>query len=31
MQCRTPELCKSKRSVRCKLHDVINCKEQTVL
>ena len=29
MHCRTPELCKFKRSLRFKLYDVINCKEQT--
>ena len=31
MHCRTPESCKFKRSLGFKLHDVINCKEQTVL
>ena len=31
MQCKTPESCKFKRSLGLKLHDVVNCKEQTVL
>ena len=31
MHCRTPESCKFKRSLGFKLHNVINCKEQTVL
>ena len=31
MHCRTPESCKFKRSLGFKLHDVITCKEQTVL
>ena len=31
MHCRTPESCKFKRYLAFKLHDVINCKEQTVL
>ena len=31
MYCRTPESYKFKRSLGFKLHDVINCKEQTVL
>ena len=31
MHCRTPESCKFKRNLGFKLHDVINCKEQTVL
>ena len=31
MHCRTPESCKCKRNLGFKLHDVINCKEQTVL
>ena len=31
MHWRTPESCKFKRSLGFKLHDVINCKEQTVL
>ena len=31
MHCSTPEWCKFKRSLGFKLHDVINCKEQTVL
>ena len=31
MHCRTPELCKFKRNLGIKLHDVINCKEETVL
>ena len=31
MHCRTPESCKFKRNLGLKLHDVINCKEQTVL
>ena len=31
MHCRTPEPCKFKRNLGFKLHDVINCKEQTVL
>ena len=31
MHCRTPELFKFKRSLGFKLHDVITCKEQTVL
>ena len=31
MHCRTPESCKFKRYLEFKLHDVISCKEQTVL
>ena len=31
MHCRTPESCKFKRNLGFKLHNVINCKEQTVL
>ena len=31
MHCRTPESCKFKRNLGFKLHDLINCKEQTVL
>ena len=31
MHCRAPESCKVKRSLGFKPHDVINCKEQTVL
>ena len=31
MYCRTRESCKFKRNLGFKLHDVINCKEQTVL
>ena len=31
MHCRTPESCKFKRSLGFKLHNVINCTEQTVL
>ena len=31
MHCRTPESCTFKRNLGFKLHDVINCKEQTVL
>ena len=31
MHCRTPESCKFKRYLGFKLHDVISCKEQTVL
>ena len=31
MHCRTRESCKFKRNLGFKLHDVINCKEQTVL
>ena len=31
MHCRTPESCQFKRSLGFKLHNVINCKEQTVL
>ena len=31
MHCRTPESCKFERSLGFKLHDVVNCKEQTVL
>ena len=31
MLCRTPESCKFKRSLGFKLHNVINCKEQTML
>ena len=31
MHCRTPESCKCKRNLGFKLHDVISCKEQTVL
>ena len=31
MHCRTPESCKFKISLGFKLHDVINCKEQTML
>ena len=31
MHSRTPESCKFKRNFEFKLHDVINCKEQTVL
>ena len=31
MHWRTPESCKFKRSSGFKLHDVITCKEQTVL
>ena len=31
MHCRTPESCKLKRSLGFKLHDMINCKELTVL
>ena len=31
MHCRTTESCTFKRSLRFKLHYVINCKEQTVL
>ena len=31
IHCRTPESCKFKRNLGLKLHDVINCKEQTVL
>ena len=30
MHCRTPALCKFKKCLGFKLHDVINCKEQTV-
>ena len=29
--CRTPESCKFKRNLGFKLHDAINCKEQTVI
>ena len=29
--CKTPESCKFKRSLAFKLHDFINCKQQTVL
>ena len=31
MHCRTPESCKFKENLGFKLHDVINCKEKTVL
>ena len=31
MHCRTPDSCKFKRRLGFKLHDVIKCKEQTVL
>ena len=31
MHFRTPESCKFKRNVGFKLHDTINCKEQTVI
>ena len=31
LHCRSPEPCKFKRNLGFKLHDVINCKEQTVL
>ena len=31
MHCSTPDSCKFKRNLGFKLHDVINCKEQTVL
>ena len=31
MYCRTPESCDFKRSLGFKLHDMIKCKEQTVL
>ena len=31
MHCRTPESCRFKKSLGVKLHDVINCKEHTVL
>ena len=31
MHSRTPESCKFKRNLGFKLHDVINCKEQTDL
>ena len=31
MHCRTPDSCKFKRNLGFKLHDVINCEEQTVL
>ena len=31
MHCRTPESCKFKRSLEFKLHNVINCNEQTML
>ena len=31
MHCRTPDSCKFKRNLGFKLHEVINCEEQTVL
>ena len=31
MHCKTPQSCKFKRDLGFKLHDVINCKDQTVL
>ena len=31
MHCITPKSCKFKRNLEFKLHDLINCKEQTVL